>query len=160
MKKKKDWILILKLFSLIALGCHVIHLIWIWTDIPSNIAIHFTNGEADNWGSKYVLLIMPVLGLLTWWLVGLFTKRPEKFNYINLTETNRDKQYKMAGNVMAMHRTFILFAFTAASESFVKTAIADDKGADIFFMLMIVSLISMLLAMVYHVIWSVRLKDE
>lgn len=160
MNKKKDWILILKLFSLIALGYHVIHLVLLWTDIPSHIAIHFTNGEADNWGSKYVLLMMSVLGFLTWWLVGLFTKRPGNFNYINLTDKNRDQQYKMAGNAMAMHRTFILFTFIAASESFVRTTVADDKGSDFFFMLMFISLILTLLVICYHVIWSVRLKDE
>lgn len=158
MAKNKGWTKVLTFFAFIVLGYHIVHLILLWPSIPGRIAIHFTNGEPDNWGSKYVLLIMPVIGLVSWWLVGKLTKHPKKFNYINLTEKNRDKQYKMSRKIFTIHQNLILFIFIFGNESFFRKAVGGDND-DMFFTLSIGSVILMLLVIFYHVIWAARLKD-
>lgn len=70
----------------------------------------------------------PVLGLLTWWLLGILTKNPAKFNYINLTEKNRDKQYEMSGKIMGIHQNIILIIFVLLNESFLRRAIGTDDS--------------------------------
>lgn len=157
MRKKLGWVKVLMFLSISALVSHWIHIISVWTDIPDRIAIHFTNDEPDHWGSKYVLLVMPVIALLVWWLLGKLTKHPEKFNYIHLTDKNRNKQYKMAGNMMAIIQNLALLLFIFANEAFLRSAIRTDD--DIFFILSIVSLVLMLLVILYNVIWAARLKD-
>ncbi|MBU5267245.1 DUF1648 domain-containing protein [Virgibacillus proomii] len=36
--------------SVVILVYHLKNLLLFWPDIPDHIAIHFTNGEPDNWG--------------------------------------------------------------------------------------------------------------
>lgn len=152
----KNWFKIITLFSILALGFHLIHLYAVWSDIPDRIAIHFTSGEPNNWGSKYFLLFMPIVGLLIWWLLGRISKHPEKLNYINLTEKNRDRQYKMTGNIMVIIQNLSLFSVIFANEAFLKSAISTDDN--LFFILSIVSLALLLIVTLYNVIWAIRLN--
>jgi len=156
MTKDKVWTKILKILTVILLGYHLIHLILLWTDVPANIAIHFTNGEPDNWGSKYFLLIMPVTGFLTWWSLGVLIKHPEKLNYINLTEENRDKQHKMTSKILVVIQNLPFIMFIFGNEAFLKYAIGD--GNYIFLFLSIFSLVLVLLVLFYNLVWAARLK--
>lgn len=156
MDEKKSWMKLLTLFSMIAFVSHLIHIFVLWPDVPNHITIHFTNGVADNWGSKYFLLLMPVIGLVSWWIFGFLTKNPKKYNYINLTDANRGKQYKRAGNAMVIIQNMILFIFIFANESFLRTVIEVEDS--IFFILYIVSLILICIIIFYNVIWVARLK--
>jgi len=111
----------------------------LWTDVPGNIVIHFANGEPENWGSKYFLLIMPVIGLLIWWLLGELTKYPEKLNYINLTDENREIQYKMSCRVLWIIQNLSFITFILGNEAFLRYAIGDNDNT--FFFLSIFSLV-------------------
>ena len=156
MKKDKGWEITLKFLSLILLGYHLIHLFLLWTDVPGNIVIHFENGEPDNWGSRYFLLIMPVIGLLIWWLLGKLTKYPEKLNYINLTDENREIQYKMSCRVLWIIQNLSFITFILGNEAFLRYATGDNDNT--FFFLSIFSLVFVLLATFYNLIWAARLK--
>lgn len=83
----------LLVISVIAFCYHSFHLFYLWSEIPIQIPIHFSNDTPDNWGSKYFLLLMPVIGLLISFLIGLLAKKPEKLNYVNLTEENKRTQF-------------------------------------------------------------------
>lgn len=50
-KNKKRENKVFMFISLLAFMLHIIHIFWLWSDIPHRIAIHFTNGEAEHWGS-------------------------------------------------------------------------------------------------------------
>lgn len=121
--KGKSFKLLLGIVSLFVLAYHLINLLLIWPDIPNRIAIHFTNGEPDNWGSKYFLLVMPLIGVVSWWLIGLLTKHPDKLNYINLTKENREKQYKKTSKIMILNQNISLILFILGNEAFLRYAI-------------------------------------
>ncbi|MGM8215368.1 DUF1648 domain-containing protein [Bacillaceae bacterium W0354] len=157
MKKGKDWTKVLAFFSIVLLVAHLVHLIYLMGDIPDRIAIHFTNEEPDRWGSKYLLLIMPVIGFLVWWLLGKLAKHPNKLNYINLTEENRDKQYRMASKITAILQNLSLLTFLSANEEFLSYAIGTHKI--IYLTLTIILLVLALLVVIYNLIWAARLKN-
>ncbi|MGM0843698.1 MAG: DUF1648 domain-containing protein [Bacillota bacterium] len=158
MVKIAEWPKMFSYFSFIALLLNLMHVIMVWTEIPSSISIHFINGEPDRWGSKLFLLIMPLVGLLLWWLLGKLAKHPEKFNYINLTDKNREKQYKMTGKVMVLIQNLSLLAFVLANEEFLRNA-AGSNSSNIFLVLSIVSMGIIPLAFFYNLVWAARLKD-
>lgn len=154
--KGKSFKLLLGIVSLFVLAYHLINLLLIWPDIPNRIAIHFTNGEPDNWGSKYFLLVMPLIGVVSWWLIGLLTKHPDKLNYINLTKENREKQYKKTSKIMILNQNISLILFILGNEAFLRYAIDKENGLFIF--LPIAILVISVLSFFYLLIWAAKLK--
>lgn len=73
------------------------YLAYIWQDLPATIAIHFNfRGEADGWGSKAVLFILPPITLLLYVAMTALRKIPHYFNYpIPITEENADRTYRL-----------------------------------------------------------------
>lgn len=148
--------LVLGLVSLIMLVYHLINLFLFWSDIPNRIAIHFTNGEPDNWGSKYFLLIMPFIGVITWWLIGLLTKHPDKLNYINLSDKNCEEQYKKTSKILILNQNIYFIIFILTNEAFLRYA--TDRENDLFIFLPIALLVVSLLSFLYNLFWATRLK--
>ncbi|WP_207667451.1 hypothetical protein [Clostridium sp. 1xD42-85] len=112
-----------------------------WSEIPVRIAIYFTKGGADNWGSKYFLLAIPLIGLFVWWLIGLLTKRLEKLNYINLTEKNREKQYTMSKRIMILMQNLFFVISIFANESLLRYAEGMENGVFNFLSLFLLAVI-------------------
>lgn len=148
--------LVLGLVSLIMLVYHLINLFLFWSDIPNRIAIHFTNGEPDNWGSKYFLLIMPFIGVITWWLIGLLTKHPDKLNYINLSDKNCEEQYKKTSKILILNQNIYFIIFILTNEAFLRYT--TDRENDLFIFLPIALLVVSLLSFLYNLFWATRLK--
>ena len=77
--------------------------IWIMTiiyypELPDTIPIHFDyTGQADGFGGKEKILILPVTTTLLFALMTLLNKFPHIFNYpVEITETNALRQYTIA----------------------------------------------------------------
>ncbi|MFB9860016.1 DUF1648 domain-containing protein [Salinicoccus siamensis] len=155
--KVKSFKSVFYIISSIILVYHLVNLFLFWPNMPDRIAIHFTMGEPDNWGSKYFVLIMPTIGLLMWWLIGLLTKHPEKLNYINLTEKNREKQYNMSEKIMTLIQNLVLIASILANESLIRHAVGIENNVFNFLPLFLTGI--MVLAVFYNLIWAARLKE-
>jgi len=86
------------IFDIIGIGFFVISILYIivqWKHLPDQIPGHFNaKGEVDRWGSKYELLIVPIIGLFIFLLSTLFEKAPHMHNYPNrLNESNAEQFY-------------------------------------------------------------------
>ena len=92
-------------------------LFYLWTDIPERIAVHFTNETPDNWGPKYILHIMPILGIFIWFLIDLLVEKLEKLNYINLTEANKEIQFSRTRIVMILIQNLSFMTIVLANEA-------------------------------------------
>ena len=101
---------------------HLTILIIAWPDIPNQIATHYSNGVPDNFGPKYLLIFIPIISVLIWCLLGILVRKPEKLNYINLTEANKNLQYKKARKIMSViqNASFIMLLF--ANKAFIRGA--------------------------------------
>ncbi|WP_300596803.1 DUF1648 domain-containing protein [Niabella sp.] len=66
--------------------------------LPEQIPIHFNiRGTADNFGSKYTLLLLPAIFTLVLLLLHFVKKNPSRFNYpVTITSENRERQYRLA----------------------------------------------------------------
>lgn len=136
---------------------HAFHLFYLWSEIPNTIAIHFRKGEPDQWGSKYILFIMPVVSIITWFLIGLVVKIPEKLNYVNLTEGNKEIQYARAEKVMVIIQYMGAVTFIFANEAALRNAVGMESGLP--FSMAIVLLCICLITPVYHLFWAATLKN-
>lgn len=75
--------------------------------LPDTVPIHFNGrGEADGFGSKLILWVLPVINLVLFYLLELTTKSSFKwFNYpVTITEENAAAQHKIALQMIAVIR--------------------------------------------------------
>lgn len=88
--------------SLIVVFASIVYFAAEWTRLPSTVAIHFNGkGEPDGWGSKGILLILPLISLLLYIGVSKLVKYPHLFNYLQpITEANAPAQYLNARQMM------------------------------------------------------------
>lgn len=87
-----------KVFDIITvalLGAALVYLVLQWNQLPGKIPAHFgASGEIDRWGSKFELLILPVVAVIMWAGMTVLEKYPHVFNYMNLREDNIEIQYR------------------------------------------------------------------
>ncbi|MEO6583394.1 MAG: DUF1648 domain-containing protein [Ferruginibacter sp.] len=83
-------------------------------NLPATIPIHFnTKGEADNYGNKITILILPVLGTLIYFGLTQLNKYPHIFNYMTkINEDNALKQYSIATKMLRFLKAAILLIFS------------------------------------------------
>lgn len=147
---------LLFIFSFSIFCYHLFHLITLWTNIPDRIAIHFTNDTPDNWGPKYILIIMPLLSMILWNLIGLFAKNPEKMNYVNLTDANKEMQYARAEKVMILMQNFGSLSLIFANDALLKHSVGIDSSLPIIISLTLLGIC--FIAPIYLFIWAATLK--
>lgn len=97
--------------------CAVIAL-WLYAfnvigSLPDTVPIHFNlENEADNWGSKHTLWLMPILATV---IVGGFQvlkRYPEHLNYaVAITESNKQTQHQLAFLLLSYLAAFIPLLF-------------------------------------------------
>ena len=82
--------------------------------LPENIPVHWgADGLADDYASKKMIFLLPIIITLLTTGLKLLNQYPHKFNYITfITEENAERQYKMAARLIR-YLQFIISAFFA-----------------------------------------------
>jgi uncharacterized membrane protein len=115
--------------SLFMIGMLSIAFMWIilvyyWPGLPEQIPSHFnSDGEVDGYSSKYILILLPMVGTATWGLIQFFGNKPHLYNFpVKITEENRIVQYKLAKRLLtilnastAMMLLYVEFAMIQAA---------------------------------------------
>ena len=105
---------LLEITAVIALICLWGVAIFYYSSLPVTIPIHFNyKGEADNFGSKQTLWLLPCLGSFLFIMMTLINKIPHQFNYITkITEGNAAFQYALAQRLIRYLKLIIMCLFT------------------------------------------------
>jgi uncharacterized membrane protein len=88
--------------------------IFIFFKLPAIIPIHFNAmGKADSYGSKLMLLILPLLATVIYFGLTKLNKYPHIFNYMTaITEDNAVQQYTIATRILRFLKLGILLVFS------------------------------------------------
>jgi len=88
--------------TLIAMIWFIVYVCVQWTDMPDRIPIHFNGkGQVDGWGSKWTLIILPIVSLLLYSGLTVLSKFPHVYNYpLPITEQNAAAQYLLARKLL------------------------------------------------------------
>jgi uncharacterized membrane protein len=119
------------LFLLLLLGLSV----YVYIKTPDIIPVHFgISGKPDNYGSKWVLIILPVLGIGSYLLLTTLNRYPHVFNYPGLiTEQNAEKQYAMATRMLRCIKLTVLVLLTMIVLFTYLTTLGVVKGIGVWF---------------------------
>ena len=84
--------------------------VYVFIKTPDIIPVHFgISGKPDSYGSKWALIILPVVGLGSYLLLTMLNRYPHIFNYpVTITEQNAEKQYAVATRMLRCIKLAIL----------------------------------------------------
>ena len=76
--------------------------VYVLATSPAIIPIHFgADGVANNYGSKYILLLLPAMYTAMYFLFSYYYKHPQHFNYpVAITPANQQQQYAAAKQLL------------------------------------------------------------
>ncbi|SOC36074.1 DUF1648 domain-containing protein [Ureibacillus acetophenoni] len=105
-----------RIFDLVGIGVFLLSLIFAlinWPQLPDKIPGHFNAlGEVDRWGSKYEIIILPIIGLFIFTLMTFFEKAPHMHNYPKrLNESNVEQFYLNSRMILNMTKNSCLIIF-------------------------------------------------
>lgn len=91
----------------------IIFLIVIWSSLPEQVPGHFNAaGEADRWGSKWELVILPFVSLFSLILLQAFELFPEMHNYPKrLNDSNAPQFYLVSRQLLNQVKNITLLMF-------------------------------------------------
>lgn len=111
--------------------------------LPDIIPQHYNlQGEADGFGTKGFIWILPGLGLLLYFGLSILNKYPNIFNYPQkITPENARAQYKIATRLIRLLNTTIVWIFCYLSFSTIQSALGHQSGPGKYFTLVFLVLI-------------------
>ena len=109
-KMEKIWDIV----GLISFFGAILFLVLSWGNIPEEVPAHFnSSGTVDRWGSKYELIILPIIGLFLFVLMSLLEKAPHMHNYPSrINESNAGQFYLHSRKLLNVIKNICLFLFT------------------------------------------------
>ncbi|PHN05537.1 DUF1648 domain-containing protein [Flavilitoribacter nigricans] len=122
--------------ALVGLIGFVIFFLLKWPGLPDPVPRHFNGaGEPDAYGSKYIMMILPLLAIGMYLFFNFISKRPHTFNYpVPITEENAERQYTLALNMMSALCAGIILAFFYISWRTVAVVNQEASGLGWWFM--------------------------
>ena len=80
-----------------------------WSSLPERVPVHFgPHGQVDRWGGRSNMLLLPVLGTISYALFSLLERVPHIYNYpVRVTEQNAAELY-LAGRRLLLGVKLIL----------------------------------------------------
>lgn len=105
--------LIIDLTSIMIYALMIIYTVINYSDLAETIPTHFNaSGEADGFGDKTSVWILPVIGIVTYSFLFVLNKYPHAHNYmVNITEDNAFKNYRLSARLVRFTNLFLAILF-------------------------------------------------
>ena len=134
----------------------VVYLVSFWGVLPEQIPAHFNGaGEVDRWGSKWTLVMLPIIAGLLWIGMTILEKYPHKHNYmVELHERNIEFQYRNSRMMLNVLKNLIGLVFVYLSYIFAQVALGEEDSLGIGFLPVFLTL--MFAPMIIFMIRSLR----
>ena len=139
----------------------IIYFIWFWVTAPDVIPIHFNfKGEADNYGSKTILVLIPIISILLYIALSVVAKNPRFINIpVKITKENETSIFKIAITITRILKPMIcgMFLFILWH---IKNFDGKDTADNTFLIIMSIFLGGMILCVVVGIIKMVLIEDK
>ena len=127
-RTKSEWI-----FDIVGLSVYIgmiVLLIVVWNKLPEQVPAHYNAvGEVDRWGSKWELVILPFVGLLTTMMMFVFEFHPEIHNYPKrFNEVNAKQFYLNSRQLINRLKNITLIVFSLIMYESIAIALGWSSG--------------------------------
>lgn len=120
--------IIIELINVTLLILLVIYTIMNYVELPETIATHFNaKGEADGYGNKLTIWLLPGIALFIYVLMIVINKVPHMHNYmVNITEENALKNYRLSSRLVRFTNLFCLILFALITYEIIESAKGNE----------------------------------
>ena len=100
-------------------GLLILPLLYYW-DLPGSIPQHYEmNGQPDAFGSKWMIWLLPLVGLIMYSGLTILNRYPNAFNYpVRITDENALRQYAFATKLVRSLKAFVASLFCYLNYSY------------------------------------------
>ncbi|MDR0392461.1 MAG: DUF1648 domain-containing protein [Planctomycetaceae bacterium] len=146
---------IVEILSLVLVLTSVVFYIIYWIKAAEVVPTHYNAyGEADNYGSKHTLLILPGLNILIYVAFTILNKYPHLFNYpVAVTEQNATSLYRIAAKMVRYMKLLICLLFT-----FLIVSISQKNGFNSVVYWILIAVI--VLYPVFVIVKMIKIKNQ
>jgi uncharacterized membrane protein len=148
---KIDWML--ETTGALALIALILVTIYGYRVLPENIPLHFNlTGEADGFGSKQSILIIPIATLVMYLALTILERFPHKFNYmLEITAENAERQYRNMHYMMKILKVYIVFLFLYVTNMIVQIGSGNLRSLSNWILpVILVGLLSIVIIFIYR----------
>ena len=133
-KTKSEWAL--DIIGLIFYVGSIILLITVWGSLPDEVPAHYNSlGEVDRWGSKFVILILPIIGGFLFLMMQILEKYPHIHNYPSrINESNAEQFYLNSRKLINQLKNVCLIIFSLLAYESISLALNWNNGFGVWFM--------------------------
>lgn len=122
-----------RVFDLIAIGLFIaviFYTLFQWNQLPEQVPIHFNAlGEVDNYGSKWVLLLVPMISVGLFALLEFLERHPEWHNYPRrLNEMNAPRFYQSSRELLNRVKNLSLLLMAYTQWEIVRVGLGDSNA--------------------------------
>jgi protein-S-isoprenylcysteine O-methyltransferase Ste14 len=121
--------------------------------LPENIPLHFNlTGEADGFGSKQSILIIPIATLVMYLALTILERFPHKFNYmLEITAENAERQYRNMHYMMKILTVYIVLLFLYVTNMIVQIGSGNLRSMSNWILpVILVGLLSIVIIFIYR----------
>lgn len=148
---------LLDTIAIISLGLIIIYLLLQWSNLPAHVPTHYNlSGEPNAWGSKGMIWVPLIIGIVMWIGLAILERFPHTYNYMNLTKDNVEKQYKNAQLLINFlkNEIGIYFAYSAWNDVQIANGIVTplSSWSGLIFIIILFS------TLIFFIIRSIKIK--
>lgn len=136
----------------------IIFLVISWGSIPDLVPGHYNaSGDVDRWGSKFELLILPIVGLLLWLFMNVLEKFPHVHNYPDrLNENNVEAFYLNSRKLLNSVKNVCLLTFSYILVQSIRVALGNAESLGLWFLPVMLIVLSAI--MIRGIIKAAKIK--
>lgn len=142
---------ILETITLFIIIFMVIMPICMFSNLPETIPTHINiHGDIDGYGSKGTLLVLPIVGFLSYIGLTVLQRFPHIYNYpVEVTEDNACALYTIGVKMIRFVKTLITVMFTYVTYNFLRLATGNQlKYGSV---IPIACCIALIIGMIYYI---------
>ncbi len=148
----------MELIGLVALaGLLILPLLYFW-DLPGTIPQHYGfNGQPDAFGSKGMIWLLPLIGLIMFSGLTILNRYPHAFSYpVRITKENALRQYTFPTKLVRILKAFVACLFCYLNYSTIQISIGKQSGLGTGFLLILVA--GMFGVIGFYIYWAYKKK--
>ncbi|MHC1705427.1 MAG: DUF1648 domain-containing protein [Tenuifilaceae bacterium] len=136
--------IIIEVIGLIALLLLIFLPIFHFSELPPKIPTHFNAlGQPDSYGSRNIILLLPLLGILLYSGLTILNRFPHIFNYpVPISNNNAERLYIIGTRTIRFLKTIIVILFLFITYQSIYISLGKAKDLGLYFLPIFTSLIS------------------
>lgn len=127
--------------------------------LPETVPTHIgVKGQVDGFGSKRILLAMPIMGLVFYIGLSILQRFPDKFNYpVEVTDNNAEVLHLLGVKLARCIKLFVVLITSFGTCEFIELA----KGRYLKFGIAVIAwLVALMMVMVFYYIIKMMRQQE